>query len=114
MTKEEREVLRKVFDNPRGLLSQSELINAQPQGNTKLSHTLITSGYIEEVKRVEKARQIEITCYRITEKGRMVFAPPLSRFWHSVKGDLRTIIVSIITALLTTAITILITSHYGK
>ena len=87
MTKEEKEALKKVFDHTRGLLSQSELINILPDGNTKISHSLITAGFIEEVKRVEKARQIEITYYRLTEKGRAVFAPWIERVWINFKTE---------------------------
>ena len=76
-----------MFDHPRGLLSQSELINILPEGNTKISHSLITSGFIEEVTRVEKARQIEITYYRLTEKGRSVFAPWRKKVWFNFKTE---------------------------
>ena len=113
MSKREKEVLKKILDIPRGLLSQSELINCLPDHDTRVSHSLITSGYIEEVKRIEKANKIEITYYRLTEKGRMLFEPLHKRLWFLVKGDVRTIIVSIITALVITTITILITNHYG-
>lgn len=114
MNKEEREVLKKVSSSPKGLLSQSDLLSYVPNRNTKISHFLITSGLIEEVKRNIKATGIEATFYRLTEKGRIALKPLYERLWLSIKGDIRTIIVSIITALLTTAITILVTSHYKE
>ena len=114
MTNEEREILRKILDYPSGLLSQSDFLNLLPNRNTRIMHSLITSGYIEEVTRRIKFQQFEATFYRITEKGRMVFAPFYRRYWFAIKGDVRTVIVSVITALLTTAITILITSQNGK
>lgn len=114
MTKEEKEVLKKIFESPNGLLSQDALFALIPNRNTKISHSLITSGYIEEVIRRIKLQQIEATFYRITEKGRMVFEPLLNRLWFSLKGDIRTIIVSGITALLTTGITVWLTNYYGK
>ena len=114
MTREEKEVLKKVFESPIGLLSQDGLLALIPDRSTKISHSLITSGYIEEVKRLVKATQIEVTFYRITEKGRIVFASPPERLWFAIKGDVRTIMVSVITALLTTGITIWLTNYYGK
>lgn len=114
MDKKEKEVLKKVCDNPRGLLNQSELINCLPGGDTRLSHSLITSGFIEEVKRREKANGQEVTFYRLTEKGRMVFNPIYKRMWFLIKGDVRTIVVAIITALVTTMMTIWITKLLNK
>jgi len=104
MNREEKEVLKKVMDNPSGLLCQSDLLNILPNRNTKISHSLITSGYIEEVVRKIKASQMEATFYRITEKGKMVFEPSLNRLWFWVKGDVRTIVVATITALIVSVI----------
>ena len=106
--------MRNVFESPNGLLSQDALFALIPNRNTKISHSLITSGYIEEVVRRIKLQQIEVTFYRITEKGLMVFEPLPKRLWFAVKGDVRTIIVSGVTALLTTGITIFLTNYYAK
>ncbi len=104
----EKEVLKKIHDNPQGLLSQTDLINCLPNGNTKISHSLIAKGYIEEVSRLIKATQVEVTFYRLTEKGIMEFEPLRKRFWFLIKSDTRTILVSAITAIVTSIITILI------
>lgn len=100
MNKEEKEVLKKVRDDSGGLLSQSDLINYLPNRDTRLSHSLITSGFIEEVNRKIKATQIEATFYRLTEKGRIIFEPFYKRLWFLIKGDIRIIIVAAITALI--------------
>ncbi|MFA6095421.1 MAG: hypothetical protein WC767_01100 [Candidatus Paceibacterota bacterium] len=104
MNKEEKEVLNKVLNHPTGLLSQSDWLNILPNRDTRVGHSLITSGFVEEVTRLVKVTQIEATFYRITEKGRNALKPFYKRFWISIKGDLRTITVSAITSLVTTAI----------
>jgi len=114
MDKKEKEILKKMLDNPNGLLSQSELISCLPDKDTKLSHSLITSGFIEETRRVIKLSGLEATFYRLTEKGRIVFKPIYKRMWFLIKGDVRTIVVSIITALVTTMMAIWITKLLNK
>lgn len=114
MKKEEKEVLQKISSNKKGLLSQSDLLNCLSNSNTKISHRLITSGLIEETTRRIKATQVEATFYRITEKGMIALAPLYKQLWFSIKEDLRNIIVSAITAIITTIIAILITNYYGK
>ena len=114
MKKEEKKVLQKVLDDKEGLLSQSDLLNCIPDRNNKISHYLITSGFIEETMRNIKATGVPVTFYRITEKGRNALAPFYKRLWFSFKGDIRNITVSAITAIITAIIAILITNHYGK
>jgi len=96
--------LNNIKDLNIGLLSQSDIMNCIPNRDTRITHSLIVSGYIEEVTRRIKATQIEVTFYRLTEKGHMVFAPIYKRFWFSIKGDVRTIIVAAITALVVSMI----------
>lgn len=105
MNKKEKEALTSIHGVERGLLNQSDLLNCLPDRDTRLSHSLITSGYLEETKRLEKASQIEITYYRLTEKGRMIFEPWYKRLWFFCKGDVRTIIVAAITALVVSLVT---------
>lgn len=108
MNNEERDVLKKVLDNPSGLLSQSDLLNLLPDRNTKISHSLITSGHIEEVVRRIKATQIEATFYRITEKGRAAFDPLYLKIWKFFRdtNNLSTVL-SIIATILSIVATII-------
>jgi hypothetical protein len=98
MRKIEKHVLRKIIEIPHGLLSQSDLISCLPDGDTRISHSLITSGYLEEVIRRIKATQIEVTYYRLTERGRAVLGPWYFKFWFVLRNDIRTVIVATITA----------------
>jgi len=104
MKKEEKEALKNINNVNRGLLNQSDLLNCLPNRDTKLSHSLITSGYLEETKRLEKASQIEITYYRLTEKGRLVFEPFYKQWWFYFKGDIRTVMVAVITTIVVSLI----------
>lgn len=112
MKKEERGILEKVKGWPKGLLSQSNLMNSIAGGDTKSVHSLITSGYIEETKRkikgVKIGTQNEATFYRITEKGKLVFEPLYKRLWYLIRGDVRVILISLITSVIVTAVTTLI------
>lgn len=117
MDKKEKEVLKKMKNHSTGLLNESELINCLPEKDTKLSNSLIASGFIEETKRM-KANRVEVTFYRLTEKGRLAIAPLYKKLWFYIKSDVKTIIISIITAtiiaLITTIITIWVTKLLNK
>ena len=110
MKKEEKEILKKINEFPNGLLSQTDLLKIS-NGNTKVNHSLIVGGFIEETKRkikgIKLGFQEEATFYRITGKGKLVFEPFAKRTWFSIKGDIRTIIVSFVTTIIT-----LILNHY--
>lgn len=97
-----KEVLKKVRDNSKGLLSQSDLINCLPDRDTRLSHSLITSGFIEEVNRRIKANGQEATFYRLTQKGYLVFEPWWKRTWAFFTNDMAKIlsIIAIIISIL--------------
>jgi hypothetical protein len=112
MKKEEKEALQNIYNSSSGLLSQSELINCLPNRDTKISHSLITCGYVEETIRRIKSNQIEATFYRLTEKGQNIFKPFHKRLWFSIKGDVRTVVVSVITALLITFLTLWLTGQF--
>lgn len=105
---------RMIREGNQGLRSPSDLFNGIGQGgNDKVIHKLISEGYIEEVPQSRPALgggQQEITFYRVAEKGYRFFDPFHIKLWHSISGDIRTIIIAAITALITTVIASVITN----
>lgn len=70
--------------------------------NTKAVTGLITSGFIEEFSEDHMGRTIK--CYRVTKAGRRVLSPlPLRVFWW-FSADLKTVFISLITTVITTAV----------
>jgi len=108
MTKDEKRILRAVIDRG-GLLSPADLINGIAQRDRRSVENLVVKGYIEEVPQDMHGMHgntYTLNFYRATEKGLLVFAPWYIKMWTGIKGDLRTVIISAITALITTLITI--------
>ena len=111
MTENERRILKAVVDRG-GLLSPADLINGIAQHDRKPVENLVVRGYIEEVPQDMKGIKLGTThslnFYRATEKGLLVFSPWYSRVWHGMKGNIRTIVISAITALITSSIAIFV------
>jgi len=111
MTNNERNILKAVVDRG-GLLSPADLINGIAQQDRKSVENLVVKGYLEEVpqdmKGIKLGTTYSLNFYRATEKGLMVFQPWYIRMWHGLKGDVRTIIIAAITALITSLIAIFI------
>ncbi len=107
MTKEEKRILKEIVTRG-GLLSPATVINAIAKGDRRSVENLVVKGYIEEVPQdIQGPRDTyTLNFYRATEKGLLVFAPLYKRILFAIKGDIRTIIISAITALITTLITI--------
>lgn len=108
MTKNEKRILKAVVDRG-GLLSPADLINGIAQRDRRSVENLVVKGYIEEVPQDMhgiRGNTYTLNFYRATEKGLLVFAPWYKRFWFSVKGDVRTVLISAITAVIITLITI--------
>lgn len=102
MTKEEREILRKLATHREGLISPADFINTIANRNGRAVQNLIVKGYVETAPATRLGSTYDF--YRATEKGLMEFAPLLSKLWFYFSGDLRTITVSIVTALLTSVV----------
>jgi len=99
MTTKEKEILKKMESYHKGLLSEVELFNCLGKGEcNKEIHKLITIGYIEEIP--VKWFGKNYTGYRLTEKGYYPNDLIWNKFWHLIKSDLKTIIVSVITTAL--------------
>ena len=103
MTSEEKEMLQKLVDANQGLLSPSEFFAGICKRNEKSAHNLISHGLVDEVPNQVHGR--DYLFYRAAEKGRAVFYPIHQKAWYWFKGDVRTIIVALITAILTTFVT---------
>ena len=107
MTKEEKEILKKVIEHPKGLLPPVDYINVICKRNQKIAQKLVSLGYIEEVPiTIQTGEQINF--YRITPKGYSVFYPIHKKIWYWFKGDIRTIIVAIVTSVITTIISLVL------
>ena|SRR3989338_3665325 len=110
MTENEKGILKAVVDRG-GLLSPADLINGIAQRDRKSVENLVVRGYLEEVpqdmKGIKLGTTYSLNFYRATEKGLLVFSPWYSKIWHAMKGDVRTVIISAITALITSVIAIL-------
>lgn len=109
MTENEKRILKAVVDRG-GLLSPADLINGIAQRDRKSVENLVVRGYLEEVpqdvKGVRLGSTYSLNFYRATEKGLLVFSPWYAKVWHGMKGDVRTIVISAITALITALIAI--------
>ena len=104
MNEKQKRYLKKTVEADSGLLSPSEFINNVCKRDKKNAHDLIVRGFIEEVPEIVADRKYNF--YRATEKGRSIFYPWYKKIWFYFKGDLRTIIVSLVTSLLITGLTI--------
>lgn len=111
MTENEKRILKAVVDRG-GLLSPADLINGVAQHDRKPVENLVVRGYLEEVpqdmKGIRLGTTYSLNFYRATEKGLLVFSPWYIKIWRGMKGDVRTIVISAITALITTLIAIFI------
>lgn len=109
MTENEHKILKLVV-NQGGLLSPNELINIIAKQDRKSVENLVVRNYIEEVpqdvKGIKLGSTYSVNFYRATEKGLLVFSPWYSKVWHGMKGDVRTIVIATITALITSVIAI--------
>ena len=92
MKKEEKELLNELVTSQQGFKDSFAL----GAGKVAQLQPLIVREFVEDFQ------YKNISCYRATEKGRAVFYPLQQKLWFIIKSDVRTVIVSIITALLTT------------
>ena len=109
-----KELLRRVIEIDGGFLT-SERLNglAQNDDEHRLLQRLLSTGYMEIHTRNQlagRAGQIELQYYRVSEKGYSFLNPIYKRIWDFVKGDLRTVTVAVITAVIITLATSLLVS----
>lgn len=111
MKKETKEILKKAVDHPSGALSPANMINGIAGGNDKQVEWLVAHKYLENIPVDHPGIHggfYTLQFYRVSEKGYTVFAPWYERMWFFLRGDIRIVIISIITAILTTLATIFI------
>ncbi len=111
MKKETKEILKKAVDHSSGTLSPADMINGIARGDNKQVEWLVAHKYLENVP-VDKPGLhggfYTLQFYRVSEEGYAVFAPWYEKVWFVLCGDIRTIIISAITAILTTLASIFI------
>lgn len=111
MTENEKRILKAVVDRG-GLLSPADLINGIAQHDRKPVENLVVRGYIEEVpqdmKGIKLGTTYSLNFYRATEKGLLIFSPWYIKAWNMMKGDVRTVVIAAITALITSVIAIFV------
>ena len=86
--------------------SPSSFVNGIARGNEQAIQTLMIEKYIETTP-VKKFGEMH-DFYRPTKKGIAKSNGGLKWFWYNIRGDTRIIIVSSLTALITTFLTIVI------
>lgn len=96
MKGKEKEILKKLVKHSKGSLSPHEMKTVIARRDERSVHNLISNGYIEEVPTRKNDR--DYIFYRATEKGLLFFDKWHKKVWFSIKGDVRNIIVSAITA----------------
>ena len=110
MNKKEKEILKQVIEHPDGLLSPSTLINGIAHEDKRSIENLVAIGFLDEVPRERRGfnGNYTINFYRVTEKGLIFFEPWHIKIWSNIRGDIRTIIISAITASITILIAIIL------
>lgn len=112
MNKKEKEILRMAIERKQGLYSPSEMINGISHQDRSLIEDLVVKGYLEEVPQEVPGGpnhgSMTINFYRVSHKSLVSFDSWYKRLWFYFKGDLRIVIVSIITSAVVTILTILI------
>jgi len=111
MNKNEKRILKEAV-NRGGLLSPADLINAIAKRDRRSVENLVARSYIEEVPQDMRdglrGGTYKLNFYRVTEKGLLVFSPWHTKIWHGLRGDIRTIVIAAITALITSTIAIFV------
>ena len=100
MNREEKEQLKSLVESEEGLLSVGVFTSGI--NKRKIAQRLIVRRLVEE------CQYKNMLHYRATEKGLMVFESTPKRFWYFIKGDIRTVIVALITSLIIVTITFLL------
>lgn len=118
MTKKEHTILEEAIKSRRGLYSPSDMINGIAKQDHASVQGLVVKGYLQEVPQdmpgIHPGSTYSVTFYRLTEKGLLHGEPLYKKIWFHFRGDVRTVLVSVVTALLTTLITILLARLFNR
>ncbi len=114
MTKKEKEILKALASDSRGLLSPGNFINDIAKKDRRSVENLIAEGYVEEVPQHktnilgDKVITNIYDFYRATEKGIVQFEPFYQRVWFSFKNNISLYVG--ISSIILGAITIIVSS----
>lgn len=104
-------------DFPDGILTSEEIDNIVFNRfgllGDKTRHQLVIKGCLNEVAGTD-GEGLPANFYRITEKGLVATQSLPKRFWYSVRGDVKSVIVSVITAFLVTLLTLFLTGMFSN
>jgi len=113
----EKKILQEAISRDNGLFSPADMINGIAKRDRKSVENLVVRGYLEEVpvdKTGLQGNTYTLQFYRVTEKGLNVFEPWHKKLWFMMRGDVRTIIISVITAVISTIVILLINQLFKK
>ncbi len=111
MDKKEREILKALVEHPRGELSPADFINGIARGDERSVRNLQSKGYVNTAPHPHRdlnGNYYDVPFYYATDKGLVEFEPWHKKIRFLFRGDLRTVIIALITALGITLITIFI------
>lgn len=115
MNTKEKIILKKAIESKEGLLSGATLINVIASRERQSVENLVVGKYLEEVPRElrdnNRGSYIE-TFYRVTAKGLAIFSPWYVKCWSWLQHDVRTIVLTIITAAITTVVTMSVQNFF--
>lgn len=113
-----KKFLEKIAEIDGGSLKREHIDElAKDDDGLRFVQKLIGEKYLDEYTKKHlnhSGGQIELTYFRISEKGYQILDPFYQRFWFFIKNDIKVIIIATITALITSVITILVSNFYGK
>ena len=111
MTNQEKKILKAVVDRG-GLLSPADLINGIAKHDRRAVENLVVKKYLKEVPQdvpgITLGSTYSLNFYRPTEKALLIFSPWIIKMWHAMRSDIKTIIISAITAFITSLVTIFV------
>jgi|GEM_PF-5914762 len=114
MNKEEKEILKKVIDNRgysvRGIESEHLYETIGENRNHKIIDKLISEGYIDES--IKPKGNFNFLYYRATQKAYAEFYSFYKKIWFFIGGDIRSVIISSITAVIIFVIIEIIKSQF--
>ena len=108
MTQDEKRILQTLVDRGEPQ-SPADFVNGISQRNHRAVQNLVVKGYVETTPVVVHNNTYDF--YRPTEKGMATCDVWYKKIWYYVHGDIRSIIVSSVTALITTVIALLLATY---
>lgn len=117
MNSDEKRILKALVEHPGGELSPADFVNGIAKRNERAVQNLKSKGYVDTTPHQHRDllnNYYDVHFYHATHKGIMYFDPWYKKVLHAIKDDIRTVLVSLITATVTTIVTIVITNLLSK